>query len=65
FFEYAFSATNSKNEESIMIGDNLKTDIAGANNVGMDSVYFNPSGYAKPHKANFEIKALSELLDIL
>ncbi|MDH5367107.1 MAG: YjjG family noncanonical pyrimidine nucleotidase, partial [Cyclobacteriaceae bacterium] len=55
FFEYAFNATNSKNKESIMIGDNLKTDIAGANNVGMDSVYFNPSGYAKPHKANFEI----------
>ncbi|MDH5474063.1 MAG: YjjG family noncanonical pyrimidine nucleotidase [Cyclobacteriaceae bacterium] len=65
FFEYAFSATNSENREAIMIGDNLKTDIAGANNVGMDSVYFNPSGYAKPHKAKFEIKKLSELMDVL
>lgn len=65
YFEFAFNATNSKNNEAIMIGDNLKTDIAGANNVKMDSIYFNPSGYAKPHKATHEISALLDLKETL
>lgn len=65
FFDHAFEATKSTNSEAIMIGDNLKTDILGAHKAKMKSVYFNPSGYAKPHKATFEIKELKELLHIL
>lgn len=65
FFNYALKATNNSKEECVMIGDNLKTDILGAHNADIDSIYFNPSGYAKPHKANYEIKELIELMDIL
>lgn len=65
FFDYALNATNSTSNECIMIGDNLKTDILGARNANIDTVYFNPTGYAKPHKANYEINKLTELLNIL
>jgi len=48
-----------------MIGDNLLTDIAGARNAGIDSVFFNP--YQTPHseKVTFEIRALTELQSIV
>lgn len=65
FFDYALELTKSTKDQVVMIGDNLATDIAGAHKAAIDSVYFNPSGYAKPHKANFEISCLSELTDIL
>ena len=65
FFNYAFEATGSNCKEAVMIGDNLKTDILGARNVDMRSIYFNPSGYAKPHKATYEINELVELFNIL
>lgn len=40
-FEYALSVTGAGLKESIMIGDNLDADIAGALNAGMDSVFVN------------------------
>lgn len=40
-FEYALNITNAELESSIMIGDNLKADIQGAINAGMDNVYVN------------------------
>ena len=40
-FEYALNATDAKLETSIMIGDNLKADIQGAINAGMDNVFMN------------------------
>ena len=41
-YEYALEKTGSKLEESIMIGDMFETDIAGAANIGMKQIYFNP-----------------------
>jgi len=48
-----------------MIGDDLDTDIAGARNLGMDQVYFNPQ--EKPHsdEVTFEIKDLNQLITLL
>ncbi len=40
-FEFALNATEAKLETSIMIGDNLKADIQGAINAGMDNVFMN------------------------
>lgn len=40
-FEFALNATDAKLETSIMIGDNLKADIQGAINAGMDNVFMN------------------------
>ena len=29
----------NKNEKTLIIGDNLRTDIKGANNIGLDSIF--------------------------
>lgn len=42
FFHYALSVTQSSPRESLMIGDNLCTDILGAFHAGIDQLYFNP-----------------------
>lgn len=41
-FNYALDLANALPEESIMIGDSLEADIYGAQNVGMDVIWFNP-----------------------
>lgn len=41
-FEYALQKSGAMLEESIMIGDMFETDIAGAANIGMEQIYFNP-----------------------
>ncbi len=48
-----------------MIGDNLLTDIAGARNALVDTVYYNP--YKLPHEelVTHEISSLKELTNIL
>ena len=41
FFDYAFSKTGARRETTIMIGDHYDTDIAGAINAGLDTIFFN------------------------
>jgi len=64
-FDYALSKNNFQHSEAIMIGDNLNTDIKGATNASIDSIYFNPS--KKEHKTimKHEISDLIELKSIL
>ncbi|MBI9068304.1 MAG: YjjG family noncanonical pyrimidine nucleotidase [Salinivirgaceae bacterium] len=64
-FEHALKTSNSKKSESIMIGDDLETDIAGANSFGMDSVFFNPEGDAHTSKVTYEIAKLENLKQFL
>lgn len=42
YFEFVFSMIPYDKNESIIIGDSLTSDIAGANNFGIDSIWFNP-----------------------
>ncbi|UZR92749.1 YjjG family noncanonical pyrimidine nucleotidase [Chondrinema litorale] len=64
-FDFALSHSKAELEQSIMIGDNLKTDILGAYQAGMDSIYYNPVGKKQDHTALYEIKKLLELKGIL
>ena len=41
FFEYAFQRSGASRETTLMIGDNLQTDILGALNAGIDAMLFN------------------------
>ena len=43
-FEYALMKSGARVAESVMVGDDLKTDIKGAIDFGMKSIYFNPNG---------------------
>jgi putative hydrolase of the HAD superfamily len=64
-FNMAMNLTDAKAEQSIMIGDHFDVDIVGAQNVGMDQIYFNPNKRLQDGKATYEISCLSELFEIL
>jgi putative hydrolase of the HAD superfamily len=65
-FEHALSLLNIQNEEAIMVGDNLMTDILGAKRAGIKSVWINRHGKERNEVIpDFEIKHLSELFSIL
>lgn len=64
-FIYAMEATGASAGESLMIGDNMQTDIAGARSVGMDQVFFNPHQVKTRDKATYEITELKELKNML
>jgi len=65
-FEYALNTTGASLEASIMIGDNLKADIQGAINAGMDNVFMNHiNEEIKDIKPMYSITHLQELETIL
>jgi len=64
-FKYAIDQAEARKNESIMIGDNLQTDILGARNFGMDTVYFNPKKAIHKSNVTHEIDCLSQLKIIL
>jgi len=64
-FYHALSSAKADLDDSLMIGDNLETDIAGARAVAMDHVFYNPRKHYHPHQPTFEISSLHELKGIL
>jgi putative hydrolase of the HAD superfamily len=64
-FEHALQLAGASKEESVMIGDSIEADIMGALNFGIDAIYFNPAGLAKPEIVSVEIRSLSELMGML
>ena len=64
-FEYALAVNNLQCHEVIMIGDNLITDIGGARNACIDTVFYNPEAVAHAEPVSYEIRCLSELQNIL
>jgi putative hydrolase of the HAD superfamily len=63
-FNHALTLANAKAQESLMIGDDLKVDILGANQVGLEAILFDPE---KKHKSQaFKIiHSINELSTIL
>lgn len=64
-FEVAFELTGANIFDSIMIGDNLDSDIAGAKGIEMDHVWFNPKRMATKVTVQHEISNLKQLKSIL
>ena len=60
-FDYAFKKTNAAKDVSIMIGDNLSTDIEGARVAGIDQIFYNPEIIKHRATPTYEISCLSEL----
>lgn len=61
-FQYALDKAQAEIQESIMIGDSLEADIYGAQNFGMQAIFFNPLKKEKPVDVPWEIYHLEELL---
>lgn len=65
-FEYALQKTGARADNAVMIGDTLDADILGANNAGIDTVYFNPAVPADGEIIpTYVIQSLSELKKLL
>ena len=65
-YAHAMERTASKPQESLMIGDMFDTDIVGAANFGIDSIYYNPKGKTgHPFAPTYEVRDLLEIKDIL
>lgn len=64
-FDYALTKAKAINHNSLMIGDDLFTDVGGARNAGIDQVYYNPKDASHEEQVTYEIKCLSELYKLL
>jgi putative hydrolase of the HAD superfamily len=63
-FEHAMHLLGAEPKTSVMIGDNPKTDIRGAEAAGMKAIFYNPAGNRKS-VTEWEIQSLDELVGIL
>ena len=64
-FHYALRKANATAEESLMIGDEMAVDIDGARAVGMDTLFFNPTGAEVAGERTFEVRRLVEIAHCL
>lgn len=64
-FRKAFSYVNATKKMSLMIGDDQKADILGAQQFGIDQVWFNPSGKERVTTPTYEISRLADLREKL
>ena len=65
FFEYALKQTGASKTSTLMIGDNLHTDIMGAQSAGLDTLFFNRWQTNEAHNATFYADTLKEIMNIL
>lgn len=63
-FEHTMNQIDASIDETLMIGDNLNTDIKGARDFGIDQVYFNPENN-QDYEATFSINSLLDLKNVL
>jgi len=65
-FKYALKRAKTFPHQSVMIGDNLKSDILGARNVGMHVIHYDPLCHNNiDFKIIPKVKVLLEIKDIL
>ena len=64
-FEYALDQAGATKTDSIFIGDNLDTDIKGAQNAEMDHIFFNPDNKNHSTPVTYEINSLRQIMNIL
>ena len=64
-FEYALYQNNLQPHEVVMIGDDLTTDMGGAKNASLDTIFFNPERIKHDTAVTHEIASLKELFELL
>ena len=66
FFDYAFRQSHAPKETTLMIGDNFNTDILGAQQAGLATIYFNRfPDYPAPQPVTHEVHSLRDIMNIL
>ncbi|MFC2080170.1 YjjG family noncanonical pyrimidine nucleotidase [Bacteroidota bacterium] len=64
-FHWAVSSIHAKKTKCLMVGDDLKVDIRGAMNYGIDGAWFNPDNSPTSFKPTFTLSKLHDLRSIL
>jgi putative hydrolase of the HAD superfamily len=64
-FELALLKAGATPRESLMIGDDLEVDVAGAQGIGMDTLFFNPAKLEHNDNPDHEVHSWSEVMNIL
>lgn len=68
YFDYALRQSGAMRESTLMIGDNLQTDILGALNAGIDAILFNRWDVdvsESPQAPTCVVSSLREIMEIL
>lgn len=65
-FTYALKNTNSRRDQTVMIGDSWDADIVGAYRSRIAQIWFNPEGIAPDEfQPTYTVRTLAEIKDIL
>lgn len=64
-FHHAMNQAKAKPEESVMIGDDFKVDILGAERVGMSAILFDPNREYNDRVHEWRIYSLDRIPEIL
>lgn len=64
-FQYALKETGALASESLMIGDDLAVDMAGARNQGFDQLYVNHDRKEHNDPITMEVYSLEKIIDLL
>lgn len=65
YFDYALRQSGVDIATTIMIGDNLQTDIMGANRAGLDTILFNRWGIDPSPVPTYTVETLRDIMKIL
>ena len=65
YFDYALRQSGADIATTIMIGDNLQTDIMGANRAGLDTILFNRWGIDPSPVPTHTVETLRDIMKIL
>lgn len=63
-FEHALQKGEAERKTSVMIGDNLDADVRGAQNAGIEAIFFNSIGLERPEDVRHMIRDLGELQQV-
>jgi putative hydrolase of the HAD superfamily len=64
-FHYALRKTGALAQDSLMIGDDLEVDMAGARQLGMDQLYVNHDRKQHDEPVTLEVFSLGEIMGLL
>ena len=64
-FELALEKASARADESLMIGDDLEVDVAGAKGTGMDTLFFNPGRDDHDENPDHEVHSWAEVMQLL
>ena len=66
FFDYAFRLSGASPENTLMIGDGWDSDMRGAIDYGLDTMFFNRfPDYPAPQPVKYEVHSLREIFGLL